>query len=532
MAKARIGSASMDLDQRPEAEAFNVESLIAKVISGVVRIPKFQRDFRWGPSDVVKLLDSIYRGYPIGTLLFWKRPGRAQKLTYGSVSVSAPETTGALWVVDGQQRIASLTRVLAGSGFPEEEFALFFDVVKETFVRIPRSSRPPEDLVPLTEVLDSERLLIWLDDHREQVKDRRAVIKLGKRIREYEVPAYVVTTENEGAVREIFNRSNTTGKKMSAADVFNALHGSRDARSPSDLRDVGSSLLDLGFGSVPDPLLHKMLLATRGTDVSRGRRVPDLKPAEARQAVRALTAVARNAIAFLQTDAGIPHFLLLPYEQPLITLARFFALHPTPSKRSRDLLSRWLWRGALTGSHKGDTISTRETLEAIVSDENASIQSLLRLLKDRREDPSAHLRKFSFNHARCKIQVLAMLQRLPVSLASGETIAISSALFPPATIFDRTDLRGSLANRLIHPHSSRSLRKLVEECSSASDLASHAITLEAQRDLRRGDVGGFLRRREEVLGDLVRSYCERKAKWSQSDRPPLKHLIVSDDEGE
>jgi len=40
------------------------------VYRGHVRVPSFQRGLRWEASDVQDLFDSIYRGYPIGSLLF------------------------------------------------------------------------------------------------------------------------------------------------------------------------------------------------------------------------------------------------------------------------------------------------------------------------------------------------------------------------------------------------------------------------------------------------------------------------------
>ena len=77
-------------------------------MAGRVRIPKFQRPLRWDAKDVLSLLDSVYRGYPIGTLLFWRRPAEADPIVHGTVSIAAPAVTDALWVVDGQQRIISL----------------------------------------------------------------------------------------------------------------------------------------------------------------------------------------------------------------------------------------------------------------------------------------------------------------------------------------------------------------------------------------------------------------------------------------
>jgi len=53
------------LQSRPEATAFTVRELLARVRAGKVRVPEFQRPLRWGARQNRDLLDSIWRGYPI-----------------------------------------------------------------------------------------------------------------------------------------------------------------------------------------------------------------------------------------------------------------------------------------------------------------------------------------------------------------------------------------------------------------------------------------------------------------------------------
>jgi uncharacterized protein with ParB-like and HNH nuclease domain len=92
---------------KPKASAESVADLVALVMSGHVRIPVFQRGFKWGAADVVALFESIYLGYPVGSLLFHRGPAQARMIEVGPIKVRAPETSGALWVVDGQQRLAA-----------------------------------------------------------------------------------------------------------------------------------------------------------------------------------------------------------------------------------------------------------------------------------------------------------------------------------------------------------------------------------------------------------------------------------------
>ena len=66
--------------ERPRVEYRTPEDLVRDVRRGLVRVPPFQRAFKWEAGDIVKLFDSLLQGFPIGNLLLWKRPAPAQHL--------------------------------------------------------------------------------------------------------------------------------------------------------------------------------------------------------------------------------------------------------------------------------------------------------------------------------------------------------------------------------------------------------------------------------------------------------------------
>src|SRR5215468_6350492 len=101
--------------ERPRVDYRTPEDLVREVRRGLVRIPHFQRGFKWEAGDIVKLFDSILRGFPIGNLLLWRRPAPAQTIHVGPLIVETPELGSALWVVDGQQRITSLVGALTAA---------------------------------------------------------------------------------------------------------------------------------------------------------------------------------------------------------------------------------------------------------------------------------------------------------------------------------------------------------------------------------------------------------------------------------
>lgn len=45
--------------------------MVVRVKDGDIKLPKFQRPFVWEKKDILRLLDSIYKGYPVGSVLLW-----------------------------------------------------------------------------------------------------------------------------------------------------------------------------------------------------------------------------------------------------------------------------------------------------------------------------------------------------------------------------------------------------------------------------------------------------------------------------
>lgn len=207
---------------QPNAKTFNPEEIVTEVLAGRVRVPSFQRKFRWQWEDVKRLFDSIAKGYPIGNLLLWERHAGSGNIQMGALDIDAPAGT-ALYVVDGQQRVTSLANALTAEGSGDPRFSLTFNLENETFEKYEPGS--PPNLVPLYVIFDLQKLLSWFADHPELKPFLERATRLTKTIRQYAIPAYVVKQQDENVLRDIFDRMNNYGRRLSRAEVFSALHG-------------------------------------------------------------------------------------------------------------------------------------------------------------------------------------------------------------------------------------------------------------------------------------------------------------------
>lgn len=549
------------LTRRPETKSFSIEDLLDRVRRGEVRIPDFQRPLRWTAEDVRDLLDSVYRGYPIGTLLFWRRDAPAANVSFGPVRIDAPSTSQGLWAVDGQQRVTALAGVLLHPSYGDEagrdDFHLYFDLETEELHAPPDAGAPPPHWLPMNEVLDSESLLHWLNRYpgREANPEHlRAAIRLGKAIREYQVPAYVVDTADEKVLRIIFKRLNTAGRPLTDEEVFNALYvGSRSL----SLESVTEGLRELGFGNIPESLLLRAVLAVRGLDFTRGYQEQLNQDDELTETVRRTDRALRDAIVFLKRDAFIPHLKLLPApENSLVLLTRFFLLHPEPSPRSRELVSRWFWRHIVFGGWGLKPAEALHVFAAIRSDEERSIQALLGqvpppLIRWWMETGMPVIPNAPMGPP--LVLRIAMMSLQPRHLLTGAVLEPGELLelpseglqpiLPPGDvrwmtpgIVDRRMVRRVMDGTfgfLFHPPvPGRPLVQVLEAEPSLAEeiLESHGLTAQALDALRLRDGLGFLQLRQAVLEPVLRQFMEARTRWDDSDRPSLQSMIIDDDE--
>lgn len=110
--------------------SISVEDIIGWVKSGEVAIPEIQRPFVWSNAKVRDLMDSLYKGFPIGYIIVWKNPD--VKLKDGSLS------SGKKILIDGQQRVTALQAAVAGlmvtgEDYKKKRIQIAFNPVTETF---------------------------------------------------------------------------------------------------------------------------------------------------------------------------------------------------------------------------------------------------------------------------------------------------------------------------------------------------------------------------------------------------------------
>lgn len=409
------------LRRRPEARGYRVEQLLHEAADGRLRVPNFQRPLRWRSKNVIDFFDSIRRGFPVGNLLLSRAEAPAADVHYGPVAIDSPDQPAALWVVDGQQRVTALAATLLRR---EEEprgdyWSIWYDLEKEEFRQLLKK-KPEAGWIPLNVLGDSVKLLKWIRNwphsvEREDLVDR--ALELGKSIREYEMPAYIVEGTGQELLRLIFTRVNNSGVDMRESEIFEALYG---GEGDKPIRSAVSRLSDLGFGMLDEDLFLRCLRVTCGPSVRVASESTDKLP---RDSIRRTEAALRRAVQSIKLGAGIPHWKLLPYRLPLIFLTAFYDRFPIDDSRIDRLMAKWIWRGALTGDHENVSDARVDRLVKQMREASSSSDAVTVLLQGSDEPvdfgklPNSPMReldqKISLGRASGKIFILALLAANP-----------------------------------------------------------------------------------------------------------------------
>lgn len=148
----------------PEPLPKQFSSLMDDISSGRLKIPQFQREFIWEIKKSASLLDSIVKGYPVGSFIFWKTRERLRSVKdIGNLNLPEPAIGDFVnYILDGQQRITSLFAALKGekiirSGGKEEDFSeIFIDLEAkedEKIVTTEIEDKEKEQLIRLRDLL-------------------------------------------------------------------------------------------------------------------------------------------------------------------------------------------------------------------------------------------------------------------------------------------------------------------------------------------------------------------------------------------
>ncbi|SHK99454.1 hypothetical protein SAMN05444414_103219 [Roseovarius marisflavi] len=418
---------------RLNTDALEIKDIITDIDRGEIKVPKFQRPFVWQPQQALELIDSIARGYPVGSLLLW-RTSEKLKAERNIGQFKLPETdemTPTKYVLDGQQRLtvmyASLGAALNGSGFNP-----FYDLRRQTFL-VGTTKTSAKHLFPLRLTYKTTELLnfrteIQSESDKEPLQAR--LDALISALTGYRVPVVELRDLTVEEVCPIFERINSSGTKLSTFDLIAAATWTTEFDLADQAEEISEAIAPKGFSGITNETILKCIAATllgsiKKDDILGMRKIEKSRIEEATESVKVAL---RRAVDYLSREFGIQAMAFLPYEAHLICLTSLFKDREALSSDENRRVRQWFWRTSFAQYFRGAS-------ETFVSNEIREFRAWALdgeiLIERFGVIPNAPVIKatdFHFRAAISKAYVIALAKLNPRNITNGQHIDLSAAL--------------------------------------------------------------------------------------------------------
>ncbi len=337
-------------EPRLEHQNVKIRQLIDDYRSGRIVIPEFQRDYVWKKSKAPLLIDSLYRGFPVSSLLLWQsdeetrarrrdpRPARASLMS---------------WLIDGQQRVITLARTMSG----DEDIEVVFNPQEDKFRLANAATRNDRNWIRIADLWDDElyRQLRRNLDGGSYADKREAQFEKVRSILEYEVPLVrMVDHSFKDAVRA-FERINTLGVRLKKEDIESAHVASRHTGFIADeVAPFLASLKQQGFNRLNIMHLFRACAFVAKPDGRTRTPLHELEKNEVLAAWKHTQQATEQAIGLIRSELGLVNMDILWSGALVVPI---IALCATTKPRQRDSqgLMAWLALAALLHRYSGSS---------------------------------------------------------------------------------------------------------------------------------------------------------------------------------
>jgi|TARA_Y100000294_G_C8550715_1_gene335172 hypothetical protein len=352
------------------------------------QIPTFQRNVVWEKDNVKKLWDSIFRFYPLGSILIWKTELKLQEHREigGHIISESNDRTEYQYILDGQQRTTSLLTSLYGGkieGKPNFDPTLYFDLTIEDEDEIDDESFRRRFLF-WTGIDDkdgsllqnkgkmkrfNEGLIVKLSDVKHNFGEIERILQEGdysdyyhpyrQRLRDirdvldnYRVSFIELKGIDVSQVCQIFERINQAGKPLSIFDIVVA----KTFRTESDDRDGFylrqliedfrndidgnfKQLDDLSYLQVISVLINQNIQDSKIHNIT-DRYLNDIKASQIEEVWDVSKEAFKNTFDFFENHLHFKGPQLIPFRYFYMTIVNYFFKNPSPNI---DFLKKYFW---------------------------------------------------------------------------------------------------------------------------------------------------------------------------------------------
>lgn len=420
----------------------SIRQILEGVNNGNLRVPAFQRGFVWDADRVAHLMDSIYKGYPIGSLLIWRTSERLKyEKELGPFQLPTHDDAYPVdYILDGQQRMTSIYGVFFAGDRPTEDFwnKIYYDFGSEAdpqdsqFFSIEPSKVDLQRFFPITTLFDTiayrKATRELSDELAERIDALQAIFKEAK------IPVQMLETDNRTTVAIVFERVNQRGVELDTLQLLTAWTWSEEFDLQREFETLQADLEAFGFRQTGED--SNLLLRCCSAVIAHDANVDSLiklNGAEVRERFSEVSNGIKGAIDFLKSNLDVHSINNLPFPNLLVPLSAFFSISGNKqfqySSTQRHTLLRWFWRSCFGKRYTSQPIKTiRTDIEEMMKLRVGKKNSLADTPCNKILPELFKRERFRLDRANSKTFILLLAQNKPLSFITGSPVSLSEVL--------------------------------------------------------------------------------------------------------
>jgi len=358
----------------------NFSQITNEIKTGQVKIPQFQRRFVWDVKASAKLIDSIIKGYPIGTFIYWRTDEELRSVrNLGNINLPIHnEGEYVNYVLDGQQRITSFFAATEGLAIERdsgkiEDYSNIYIILDNNngdIVTTDVSNYSSDMYIRLKDLINGD--FTYLASFSPE---KQEIIKNIKKIFEgYNFRGVNLKNATIDVATEVFTRLNVGGKELTLFEIMVAktYDDSRNFDLLEKFLELKQELQLVNYETISSSTVLQVVSMLLVKNVTR-KEILKLDKNEFINMWDTATDCIKMSIDFLR-NFGIPVSRLLPYNALIVPFSYFFFKHPeSPSADTKNLLEDFFWRSSLgyrySSGLEGKLVQDVEKIDKIIKRE-------------------------------------------------------------------------------------------------------------------------------------------------------------------
>lgn len=419
-----------------------IRQIISQVIAGQIRVPIFQRGFVWDANRVAFLMDSIYKGYPFGSILLWRTKQRLKfERKLGPFELPSVDPDYPVdYILDGQQRITSIFGVFQTElqkDSSEDWTNIYFDyranpdAQESQFTPLDPQDSDPNRYFLLKNLFDTTAYRRATKDFDDQLAEK--IDKVQSVFKEARIPIQMLSTDDRTTVAIVFERVNRQGVELDTLQLLSAWTWSEEFDLQRKFEELATELEPFGFREVglDKDLLLRCCAAVLAGDATT-KTLINLNGSVVRDRFQEIVNGLKGAIDFLRDNLNIYSLENLPYPAYLVPLCVFFAIPGNSQVRysndQRLTIIRWFWRTSFSRRYNTEPVkrlqSDIEEIQKVKQKQPSTLGNFTVTV----DSNLFKVNRFRISTVITKTFVLMLAQKSPLSFISGSPITLRDAL--------------------------------------------------------------------------------------------------------